>query len=125
MGTDCERAFLRLVCGATLALGGAVVANAVTVCDVRAYGAKANATTMNTNAIQAAIDACAKKGGGKVRLDGGTFLSGPIVLKSNIDLVVAKGTTLQGSSKHEDYPRKMEFRNPGLQSLVSATNASN
>jgi polygalacturonase len=105
-----------------LALG---TANAATVCDVRAYGAKADATTMNTSAIQSAIDACAKKGGGKVTLDGGTFMSGPIVLKSNIDLDIAKGTTLQGSSKHDDYPQKVEFRNPGLQSLVSATNASN
>ena len=125
MGTDCERAFLRLVCGAMLALGGAVAANAVTVCDVRAYGAKADGITMNTNAIQAAVDACAKKGGGKVTLDGGIFLSGPIVLKSNIDLDIAKGTTLQGSSKHDDYPKKTEFRNPGLQSLVSAINVSN
>jgi polygalacturonase len=105
-----------------LALGAA---NAATVCDARAYGAKADATTMNTSAIQAAIDACAKKGGGKVTLNGGTFLSGPIVLKSNIDLDIARGATLQGSSKHDDYPRKVEFRNPGLQSLVSATNASN
>jgi polygalacturonase len=105
-----------------LALGAA---NAATVCNVRAYGAKADATTMNTSAIQAAIDACATKGGGKVTLDGGIFLSGPIVLKSNIDLDIAKGTTLQGSSKHDDYPKKVEFRNPGLQSLISATNASN
>jgi polygalacturonase len=120
-----ERAFLRLVCGAMLALGGAVVANAVTVCDVRAYGAKADGTAMNTNAIQAAVDACAKKGGGKVTLDGGIFLSGPVVMKSNIDLDIAKGTTLQGSSKHDDYPKKTEFRNPGLQSLVSAINVSN
>jgi hypothetical protein len=125
MGTDCERAFLRLVCGAMLALGGAVVANAVTVCDVRAYGAKADGTAMNTNAIQAAVDACAKKGGGKVTLDGGIFLSGPVVMKSNFDLDIAKGTTLQGSSKHDDYPKKTEFRNPGLQSLVSAINVSN
>jgi polygalacturonase len=114
--------FLYVTGSAMLALG---TANAATVCDARAYGAKADGTTMDTNAIQAAIDACAKKGGGKVRLDGGTFLSGPIVLKSNIDLEIAKGTTLQGSSKHEDYPQKTEFRNPGLQSLVSATNASN
>jgi polygalacturonase len=106
-----------LCCGAT--------ANAATVCDASAYGAKADGTTMNTNAIQAAIDACAKKGGGKVRLDGGAFLSGPIVLKSNIDLDIEKGTTLQGSSNHDDYPKKTEFRNPGLQSLVSATDASN
>jgi polygalacturonase len=92
---------------------------------VRAYGATPNGTTMNTSAIQAAIDACAKKGGGKVLLDGGTFLSGPIILKSNIDLEIAQGTTLQGSSNHDDYPKKTEFRNPGLQSLVSAVDASN
>jgi polygalacturonase len=98
---------------------------AAATCDARAYGATPNGTTMNTSAIQAAIDACAKKGGGKVLLDGGTFLSGPIVLKSNIDLDIAQGTTLQGSSNHDDYPKKTEFRNPGLQSLVSAANASN
>jgi len=108
---------LVLCCGAT--------ANAATVCDARAYGAKPDGTTMNTKAIQAAIDVCAKKGGGKVRLDGGTFLSGPIVLKSNINLEIAQGTTLQGSGNHDDYPKKTEFRNPGLQSLVSATDASN
>jgi polygalacturonase len=94
-------------------------------CDVRAYGATPNGTTINTNAIQAAIDACAQKGGGKVLLDGGIFLTGPIVLKSNIDLEIAQGTTLQGSSNHDDYPKKTEFRNPGLQSLVSAANAGN
>jgi polygalacturonase len=110
-------AALVLCCGAT--------ANAATVCDVRAWGAKADGRTMNTNAIQTAIDVCAKKGGGRVRLDGGTFLSGPIVLKSNINLDIAKGTTLQGSANHDDYPKKTEFRNPGLQSLVSATDASN
>ena len=108
---------LVLCCGAT--------ANAATVCDARAYGAKPDGTTMNTKAIQAAIDVCAKKGGGKVRLNGGTFLSGPIVLKSNINLEIAQGTTLQGSANHDDYPKKTEFRNPGLQSLVSATDASN
>jgi polygalacturonase len=98
---------------------------AAATCDVRAYGATPNGTAMNTSAIQAAIDACAKKGGGRVLLDGGTFLSGPIVLKSNIDLEIAQGSMLQGSSNHDDYPKKTEFRNPGLQSLVSATNANN
>jgi polygalacturonase len=76
-------AFLCVAGTAMLALGAA---NAATVCDVRAYGAKADGTTMNTHAIQAAIDACATKGGRKVTLDGGIFLSGPIVLKTNIDL---------------------------------------
>src|ERR1700728_2706222 len=74
------RAIGIVVVASALAAGSNAFAAAS--CDVRAYGATPNATTMNTNAIQAAIDACAKKGGGKVLLDGGIFLSGPIVLKN-------------------------------------------
>lgn len=98
---------------------------AAKVCTVQAYGAKADGTTKNTRAIQAAIDDCAKAGGGTVKLAGGVFLSGPIVLKNNITLDLAKGTTLMGSPDHADYPEKTEFRAPGTQSLVSATNAQN
>lgn len=94
-------------------------------CDARRFGAKPDGVTMNTKAIQAAIDSCAKRGNGTVRLAGGVFISGPIELKSNITLNIVKGATLQGSSNHNDYPYKTEFRNPGKQSLVSATNASN
>jgi len=36
-----------------------------------------------------------------------------------------KGAMLLGSSDHADYKPKIEFREPGLQSLVSATNATN
>jgi polygalacturonase len=93
------------------------------VCDARTYGAKADGLTKDTKAIQAAIDDCASVGGGTVRISGGTFLSAPIVLKSNITLEVGKGATLLGSPDHEDYPKKVEFRGPGYQSLVSAMNA--
>ena len=55
----------------------------------------------------------------------GTYLSAPIVLKSNITLQLDKGATLLGSPDHADYPAKVEFRLPALQSLVSATNAEN
>ncbi len=95
------------------------------VCNPRAYGAKADGRAKDTTSIQAAIDACATKGGGTVRLTPGTYLSAPITLKSNITLQIEKGATLLGSSDREDYPRKQEFRAPGLQSLVSAVNASN
>jgi polygalacturonase len=96
------------------------------VCDARAYGAKADGTTKDTAAIQKAIDACAAaKGGGTVTLSGGTFVSGPVVLKSNVTLDIAKGATLFGSPDHADYPAKSEFRAPGTQSLVSATNVEN
>ncbi len=53
----------------------------------------------------------------------GRFCPAPIVLKSNITLDIAKGATLLGSPDHADYPAKTEFRAPGTQSLVSATNA--
>jgi polygalacturonase len=93
------------------------------VCDARTYGAKADGITKDTHAIQEAIDDCANAGGGTVKLFRGTFLSAPIVLKSNITLDIAKGVTLLGSSDHDDYPKKIEFRGPGYRSLVSATNA--
>ena len=93
------------------------------VCDVRQHGAKGDGVTKDTHAIQAAIDECAHSGGGTVRLSGGTFLSAPIVLRSHIVLELAAGTVLLGSPDHGDYPAKTEFRSPGLQSLVSATDA--
>lgn len=102
-----------------------IFAYASSTCDPRSYGAKADGTIKDTTAIQAAIDACAAKGGGTVRLTAGTYLSAPVILKSNIRFQIEKGATLLGSSDHGDYPYKQEFRAPGLQSLVSATNASN
>ena len=94
------------------------------VCDPHAFGAKADGATKDTQAIQAAIDSCAEKGGGIVKLSGGTFVSGPIALKSKITLEVDKGATLLGSPDHADYPPKVEFRLPAVEPLVSATNAT-
>ena len=105
------------------ALCFSTAAHAMT-CKATKYGAKADGTTNDTHALQSAIDACAAKGG-KVVLAGGTFLSGPLVLKSNVDLHVDAGATLLGSSNHDDYPEITEFRNPGRQSLLSAKNAQN
>lgn len=58
-----------------------------------------------------------------MKLTAGIYVSGPIELKSNVEFHLDKGATLLGSTNHEDYPKKTEFRNPGLQSLVSATGA--
>jgi polygalacturonase len=120
---------MRLIFGLTLtAVFAAVPAHALTssvICNPRAYGAKGDGVAKDTAAIQAAIDACALKGGGTVQLTAGSYLSAPIVLKSKITLQLDKGATLLGSADHADYSAKTEFREPGLQSLVSATDATN
>jgi polygalacturonase len=94
------------------------------VCDPRAHGAKGDGVTKDNVAIQAAIDACEERGGGTVRLVAGTYLSAPIMLKSNITLQLDKGATLLGSADHADYPPLTMFHLPDLQPLVSASNAS-
>ena len=103
----------------------ATALHAARTCNPHDFGAKADGTTKDTAAIQKAIDTCAAKGGGTVRLSAGTYLSAPIVLKSNITLQLDKGVTLLGSPDHADYPEITEFRLPGVQSLVSATIAEN
>jgi polygalacturonase len=80
-----------------LGQGLAASAKAATVCDAGAYGAKADGTAKDTLALQRAIDDTARRGGGVVRLARGTFLTGPIVLKSRITLQIDSGATLLGS----------------------------
>ena len=99
--------------------------HAARTCNPRDFGAKADGATKDTAAIQKAIEACAAQDGGTVQLTAGTYLSAPIVLKSNITLQVDKGAKLLGSPNHADYPEITEFRLPGIQALVSATNAEN
>ena len=100
-------------------------AAALPVCAVEKYARETgNGETPDTAAIQAAIDDCASKGGGIVRLAGAaTFVSAPLVLKSHITLEIAAGTTLEGSTNHADYPEIDEFHDKGRQSLLSAHNA--
>jgi polygalacturonase len=118
-------AILSPVLGASMIFLSASCLQAATTCDVRALGAKGDGKTKDTAAIQKAIDDCAQKGGGTVRLSAGTYLSAPIVLKSNITLQIDKGATLLASTDRADYPPKTEFHVPDVQPFLGAENAEN
>lgn len=68
------------------------------------YGAVADGKTVNTKAIQAAIDKCASSGGGVLVIPKGTFLSGAIFLKQGVNLLVEKDGVLKGTTNIDDYP---------------------
>jgi len=67
------------------------------------FGAKGDGKTLNTVAMQRAIDAAGKTGG-VIRVKPGTYLTGSLFLKSGVTLDLSEGATLIGSQKIEDYP---------------------
>lgn len=72
--------------------------------NVTDYGAKADGITLDTKAVQDAIDACTQNGGGKVIIPGGkTVLVGTIYLKDFVTLHVENGAVLKGSPNIADY----------------------
>jgi hypothetical protein len=73
------------------------------VYNVRSYGAKGDKTSLDTSAVQAAIDACTADGGGTVLVPAGTFVIGSVELKSNVTLHIAAGGTLLGSGDGKQY----------------------
>lgn len=70
---------------------------------VSEHGAVGDGETLNTAAIQAAIDACTAAGGGQVYVPPGTFLTGTIWLKDHVTLFLESGATLLGSTDIADY----------------------
>jgi len=68
------------------------------------YGAVSDGETLNTKAIQAAIDDCSAKGGGVVMFEPGVYLTGSIFVKKGVHLRIDKGVEIQGSQDLSDYP---------------------
>lgn len=67
------------------------------------FGARANDGSSSTEAFKKAITACNKAGGGRVVVPAGTFVTGPIHLKSNVNLHVSGGATIKFSQNTKDY----------------------
>jgi polygalacturonase len=71
--------------------------------NITSYGAVGNGAANNTEAFRKAIDACNQAGGGRVVVPAGNFFTGPIHLKSNVNLHVMKGATISFSTNPDDY----------------------
>jgi len=71
--------------------------------DIRQYGAAFENVAATTTAIAEAIAACHKSGGGRVVVPAGEWRTGPIHLKSNVDLHLVEGAILHFSDRFEDY----------------------
>ena len=83
--------------------------------DVRDYGAKGDGKTLDSPSINAAIEACAAKGGGTVTLPAGDYLSGSIHLKSNIELHLDPGAKIIATSDKTAYDEAEHFGFPEYQ----------
>lgn len=80
------------------------------------FGAEANLSTLQTEKVQAAIDACFESGGGNIVVPEGTFLTGGIRLRSNCTLYLKSGAVLKGSRNPDDY---FAYLNDKLEPLTS------
>ena len=86
-------------------LAGLLPACTTPVFSVRDFGARGDGVTLDTKAIQKALDECGKAGGGIVRIPKGIYLSGAVFMRSKTTLRIEEGATLKGSDNEiRDYP---------------------
>ena len=93
-----SRAIIALL---SVCLSSICLAGEFNVCD---YGAKPDGKTVCTEAIQKTIDTCAKAGGGTVVFSDGTFMTGSIFLKDNVDMRVDEDVLVKGVQDEKAYP---------------------
>jgi polygalacturonase len=106
------RQFLTLGLLAALPLSAAETAGVSGVFDVRAFGAAGDGKTLDTDAINKAIDAAAAAGGGTVRFPAGNYLSFSIHLKSHVALYLDIGSTIIAAEPSPDLSRGYDAPEP-------------
>ncbi len=85
--------------------------------NVKTFGAKGDGLTLDTRAIQSAIDKAYQNKGGVVSVPPGTYKIGTLILKDNINLYLQAGAMLLGSPDHKDYTaveQKLDSRTKDL-----------
>ncbi|MBX3007150.1 MAG: hypothetical protein KF816_03880 [Melioribacteraceae bacterium] len=97
--------------------------------NVKDYGAVGDGVTLETSAIQKAIDYCSANGG-TVYLPQGKYLTGSLELKSNVDIYISAGAVILGSTNIQDYkefiPKMKSFNDAFLKhSIFYAENVEN
>lgn len=92
--------------------------SATDIFDVTHYGAKGDGKTVDTPAIQKAIDDCSADGA--VYIPQGVYVTGALFLKSNMTLYLEKGCVLLGSVSPDDYP-VMKYRWEGRETACYAS----
>lgn len=123
-----NRSFFKNVLTITLLLTTLLVQ--ASVVDMRKAGAKADGKKLNTRVINNTIDRLHSKGGGTLYFPAGTYLTGPIRMKSNITLELSAGATLLFSDNFDDYLPFVDMRYEGVMMksfspLIYAENAEN
>jgi polygalacturonase len=71
---------------------------------IEKFGALADGLTLNTVSINKAIATCSAKGGGVVLVPGGVWLTGPVEMKSNVNLHIERDAILLFSNDFDQYP---------------------
>jgi polygalacturonase len=106
-----KKPFLFILLIASISVFGGRAENIRTF-NIREFGAKGDGKTLDTAAIQQALDACGKAGGGIVRLSPGTYLSQPVYLRDKTTLQLDLGAKLQATDEpgHFADPRKPQSR---------------
>ncbi len=113
---------------AVLGFGSLAQAQTFNIMD---YGAVKDTNKLSTVAINKAVEACYKAGGGQVLIPPGNYRSGTIVLKNNVALYLERGAVLYASTDHKDFPRMPQpaYRSQkdpgGWFALIYAEGASN
>ncbi|MFW5840852.1 MAG: glycoside hydrolase family 28 protein, partial [Planctomycetota bacterium] len=94
--------------------------------NIEKYGAHGDGKTLDTQAIQDAINAAHKDGGGTALIPAGrTYLSGSIWMKSNVELQVERGATLLSSDKPDDFPAYAFPKAKKQSAFIAAEGADN